>query len=368
MAKRKRSTYVLTEPDWSKYQSITDEQQREKAFQELGYFVHYEIADKTLIKSFKEWMRKKSGWDKQDITNILKLTDSTFSHVGKYAFIESKVGYMPTSCVEFIEKKKEPWARKGAEKIEASEEKPKVVRIRENLPNALEYIEKCVDDFIETGKVPVNWNVVSTCGLNRAETQELFDILGGWKGELEELQTVRQMTNRSDWDEQLVEGYSHISKPNTKKLIQMYTDVETSVMQSQQAKKITRIRKKRPTDKNKVVKRLRFLKEFKELDIVSINPVDIIGSSEVWYYDVKRKRLGVYASDFAGGLGVKGTAIENYGTTSYEKTVRKPEEVIPKFMACRINGLHKFMESVRGKKMTVRTRVQPNSVLLKVKQ
>jgi len=105
------------------------------------------------------------------------------------------------------------------------------------------------------------------------------------------------------------------------------------------------------------------------LGIASVNPVAIIGATEVWMYDVKRKRLCVYASEYDGGLSVKGTAIENYSDAkSYEKTIRKPEEMVPAFMKARANGLHKFMDNIRGKKMAVKTRVQPNSVILRIKE
>ena len=83
-------------------------------------------------------------------------------------------------------------------------------------------------------------------------------------------------------------------------------------------------------------------------------------------YDIKRKRLGVYASEYAGTLGVKGTVIDNYSLTkSYEKTVRKDEQV-KAFMECRKNGLHSFMDKVRGKKYPAKSRVQATMVLLRV--
>ena len=103
------------------------------------------------------------------------------------------------------------------------------------------------------------------------------------------------------------------------------------------------------------------------LDLKSIDPVEIIGASEVWFYDIKRKRLGVYASEYKGTLGVKGTAIDNYSVgKSYEVTLRKPE-LVKEFMKCRKNGLHLFMKSIRAsKRYEPKTRVQQTMVLLKV--
>jgi hypothetical protein len=143
--------------------------------------------------------------------------------------------------------------------------------------------------------------------------------------------------------------------------------LQTGLLETKQSKKIVRIRRKKPTDKNKVVRRLKYLKDFPELNLKSVDPVDIIGASEVWVYDTARKKIGVYASEYEGTLSVKGTSVDNYSEAkSYEKTMRRPEVQVPEFMAARKNGLHKFVDTIKGKKLSARKRLLPSMVIVRV--
>lgn len=372
-AKRQRSTYVLPEPNWKEIALLENEEERTKAYRDADYFMRYEIADKAIRTAYKTWLRKKSGYTEDEIKKILTLSDWNFNHIGKFAFFEAKVGWMPQECLDYVNGKKDELLKKAESKSdfdvdeeEDNKPKPKVVKIRENLPNALNFVDLAIDDII-SGKTAPKVDAMKDFALNKAEVDQIIVELGKYKDEYEELQRVRTLKKRSDWDEQLVEGFSNLKVVVVKRILEFYNSVEAHLMNELQTKKIVRIRKKKPTDKNKIVRRLRYLSKYDELGIKSFNPVDIIGATEVWYYDVKRKRLGVYASDFPGGLGVKGTSIENFGSKSYEKTVRKPEDVVKEFMKARANGLHRFMESIRGRKFDVRSRLQPNSVLLRVK-
>ena len=376
--KRQRSTYLMPEPHWVQLALIEDEAEREKEWRNIDYFVRYEISDKVLRAAFKTWLRKDSGLTKEDISSILTLSDWNFNHVGKYCFVYSKTGWMTTSARNYIDRKLNEFLEKAKTKPKSTWEededdapkpKPKkVVAIRENQNNAMCYIEQGIDDIVD-GKTPRAVTALKDFNLNAAEINRMFSELGQYKDEMLELQQVRQLSDPSDWDKQLLEGFSNLKVTTVRKIIEFYDACDSFLMNEKQAKKITRIRKKRPTDKNKLVRRLRYLAQDADLGITSVNPVAIIGASEVWMYDVKRKRLCVYASEYAGGLSVKGTAIENYSDTkSYEKTVRKPEEIVPAFMKARANGLHKFMDNIRGKKMVVKTRVQPNSVILRIKE
>ena len=66
---------------------------------------------------------------------------------------------------------------------------------------------------------------------------------------------------------------------------------------------------------------------------------------------------------------MKGTSIHNYsGVKSYEKTFRKPDIQVPEFMKTRKNGLHKFVDSIRGKKLAPRKRLLPDMVIVRIIQ
>jgi hypothetical protein len=72
---------------------------------------------------------------------------------------------------------------------------------------------------------------------------------------------------------------------------------------------------------------MKFMREFAELGLKSVKPESIIGSTEVWYYNTKYRRVGVYKGEGGNPLSVKGTTIIGFDVKeSQQMTLRKPEE------------------------------------------
>ena len=365
MAKRKRSTHVLPEPDWKKYKEYTEEADRESAFRSCEYFVHYEIQDKAGLPSLKRWM--KENYSAEDVAVINKLPDSNLHSYAKYGYIWNKLGYMTEGHTTYLLNLKDELVEKGKSHItEKGETVVKAPVVRKNLLNFLDAIEDSFSIIMSGNTVKVD-SIIESSKLSAPELSKAYTEVDTLAGEYREVLALRNNKNLGDWDQQLVEGYSHIKLPLLKKIVDFAANIQSSLLATKESKKIVRIRRKRPTDKNKLVRKLKYLPECKELNIKSLNPVDIIGASEVWVYDVKRKKIGVYASDYEGTLGVKGTSIHNYSDAkSYEKTFRKPDIQVPGFMKTRKNGLHKFVDTVRGKKLAPRKRLLPDMVILRI--
>lgn len=364
MAKRQRSTHVLPEPNWREFKEYTDEVDRAKAFSDCEYFTHYEVADKSGVPHIKKWM--KANFSADDVTSILKSPDSTFYSIAKYGYIWSKLGYMTQAHENYLHSIKNDLVAKGNAYVADKEEAPKVVPIRKNLDDFLDGVEDA-QASIEQGTTIKAESFVDGYKLNAGELTTAYTKLDELAFEWRELLALRNMKELGDWDKQLVEGYSHLKQSTIKKIVDFYAQLQTGLLETKQSKKIVRIRRKKPTDKTKVVRRLKYLKEFPELNLKSVDPVDIIGASEVWVYDTARKKIGVYASEYEGTLSVKGTSIDNYSEAkSYEKTMRKPETQVPEFMAARKNGLHKYVDTIRGKKLAPRKRLLPSMVIVRV--
>lgn len=363
MAARKRSTHVLPEPSWKEYKEYTDESEREKAFQACEYFVHYEIDEKRGIAPLKKWM--KENWTAEEFAHVNKLPDSKLIMFAKYGFIWSKLGYMTQAVTDFFNRKKNELIEQSKTIVAEKQEAPaKVASIaRDNLDQFVIAADDSMDIIRRGGKVNVE-ALIANHKLNAGELSAAYTEIDNLALEFRELEIARKS---EDGDQDLIEGYSHIKKPMLSKILAYFNDIQVGLMETKQSKKIVRIKRKKPTDKTKLVRKLRFLESDATLNIKSVNPVDIIGASEVWVYDVKRKRLGVYASEYVNTLGVKGTAIDNYAVgKSYEKTLRKPEEQLAAFMETRKNGLHKFTDSIRGKSMPAKTRLNANTVILRI--
>ena len=371
MAKSKQRTqYLMAEPNWAKYSLAETEEERYQVWKDTSYFIHQEIATRESYKAFRTWIPK-SGWSKKEQEIAKAAPDYAYISIGEHAWFAAKVGWMPQQLRDFIEKKKPYLMELGAKAIEEKENrkvvsliKPKVVR---NQLNAmLAAVEESVDKVVYGKSASAIETLISQIGLNPAEMAEAVSEISGWKEEIDELVRVRKIKNdRSDWDEQLVEGYSFLNTPNTRKLLAYYNDGIEALQKGQASKK--GVRRKKPVDPRKIVARLRHLKADKDLKLASINPVDILGSTEVWTYDVKRKRLGLYTSKDPGGLNVHGTSIQGYDDDlSYEKTLRKHEEQLTGFMKKSKKAVHEYVGKIRGKQMKVKTRINPNMLLLKV--
>ena len=361
---------MLTEPNWAAFSLAETVEQKEEAWKKSRYFIHAEINNKETYQAFRNWIKKGSTWTKEEQKIVLGCPDWCFLSIGEYTWFWEKVGYMLPAQEMYIYNKfdyfKQKSEEKAAEKAQAAEQKKNVVKpIRRELDIMINAVDESIDNLMEGKKAGTPVQLTTTCKLNKEESNAVYEEYANILDEFKECQRVRKNKNRSDWDDQLVEGYSHVNKPNMDKLV-LWLDEFLQIMISQQQRK-TPVRRKKPQDPRKIVARLRHLQADKDLNIASVNPVNILGSSEVWVYDTKRRRLGLYKSKQDGGLHVKGTSITGYDEgLSYEKTLRKPEEQLAEIMKKSKKAIHDVVGRIRGKQMKVKTRINPNMLLLKV--
>jgi len=168
--------------------------------------------------------------------------------------------------------------------------------------------------------------------------------------------------------EQLKEAYSFMKAADYKRYDAFYEKLFQDLAAYNQTKKATKkaaVRK--PPQKEKLVKSLKYLKQDTALKIVSINPVDIVGAEVLWVYNVKNRKLGKYVAEAMGGvLGVKGTTITGYDANkSTQKTLRKPEEQIKQFLASSKVELRKYLENIKTTEIKLNGRINADTILLK---
>jgi uncharacterized protein (DUF433 family) len=168
--------------------------------------------------------------------------------------------------------------------------------------------------------------------------------------------------------EQLKEGYSHLSKKQLRKLVDFYSEIVTACdMLAQEAKINKKPRLKKAVPAEKVVAKMKYAKTHEPLKLVSVNPADILGSKELWIFNVKTRKLGKYVAAEYQELGVKGTSIVNFDEkTSVQKTLRKPEEQLKEFKAAGKVQLRKFLEDIKAVDIKLNGRINEDTILLKV--
>ena len=172
-----------------------------------------------------------------------------------------------------------------------------------------------------------------------------------------------------DMYDQLKEGYKQRSKKNITSILNFLKDIMSAcdmIIQEDRANRVPRVKKSVP--KEKLVEKLNYLKTDANSKTVSINPVTIIGSSILWCYDSKTKKLFRYIADeFTGPLGIKGSTITGYDPIkSIGKTVKKPAEQLAIFKTGSKTVVNKFFESLTTVEIKANGRINPNQILLKV--
>ena len=126
-------------------------------------------------------------------------------------------------------------------------------------------------------------------------------------------------------------------------------------------------RKKKPVSFEKKVKNLKYKTEDTDNKLVSINPVKIMGAQQLWVYNTKTRKLGVYVANDAAGLEVKGSAIQNYKYgESVSKTLRKPKDVLSRVLDGGKIVLRKVMNEINSKPVELNGRINKDTILLRV--
>jgi hypothetical protein len=267
---------------------------------------------------------------------------------------------------DFVAGLTEPEAREVSES-----DKPRVSvqdRIKAQVTDTLSEIDEAADILTDGDDIdiPSMQEVLFDPTFKEPHFRHLIAHLDRYIVEWNEIAAAKASKDQSDDQEQLVEGTRHLKPRTLANAVRTFTTLRDAMKGQVAVAKAKKVRKKKPTDKKKVVARLRYAKEDGGLGITSIDPVDILGASELWVYDTKRRRLQHYVGEIAGSLHVKGPKILGYGGKSGSKVLRKPEEQLKEFMALRKNQTEKWFDGVRAKAAPLNGRTAAYLLLLRV--
>jgi hypothetical protein len=238
-------------------------------------------------------------------------------------------------------------------------------RVREASMLMTEEIETAIEAFQTNPDAfdPKAFKVLNVLKAKQAKAAHTRIIKSFYESNLQEL--IEASTTK---DEQLKEGYSHLTKVQLKKITAFYQEVVSACdMLGQEAKVNRKPRAKKPTDKSKVVAKLKYKKTDEPLKLVSINPEDIIGAQELWIYNSKSRKLGKYVAEEFKELGIKGTTITGFNENkSVQKTLRKPADQLKEFKAAGKVALRKFLDDINAVDTKMNGRINDEIMLLKV--
>ena len=251
-------------------------------------------------------------------------------------------------------------AREEAVK-EVKKEKPKVSiqdRINEQVSGYIGEIEGKVDDFINSDfkdkyDCYAHLNNLGCKAVHARKMREFYMLCYN--------ETVDVYNAEDDY---LNEAWGHLKPKYHKKIMDFYgvivDDIDRLIKNSTAQRKP---RKKKTLSATRLVSKLKYENEHSDLKLVSINPEKIIGCSELWVYNTKYNKLGVYyAENSVRGLSVKGCTIQNFDSSmSIQKTARKPEDVLKTLTK---RTLNKNLKQMKTKEQEVTGRINAQTILL----
>ena len=380
--KKERSIYITKEPDWKTLQAYTEPEQQEKAFHSCEYFVRTEISRKKMVNAAKHWVKEKSGWTKEEIKIILTNPDWAFAASGIALYVEYKLGYMPESTRGHYEKRKDEWLKRGKETIKEKERKA------EDKPKKVISIQERMKQQVETlcGEWEYKLDCLTDKTFNLSEFKPYEDMLvyqpeikanhakiikDDFQHEYQEALEVKEWK-----DPDIKEAYGHFDAKLRKDFVAFFEKINTACDTIIETKKTSRkARKPRARSKDSIIKKLKFQINCSELGIASIHPTEIVNANELWVYNTKTRKIGVYhaynkdprgLSRPGAGLMVKGTTIQDFNPDlSVQKTLRKPKEQIENWTGKAKTKFAKSFEELKTTPIKMNGRINDSTIILK---
>jgi hypothetical protein len=368
--------YTGSEPVWDTERALKMTQSEFDHFLRKSFFYYnYFYAQKDLKKHAVKWMQD-NKYPKADVSAFIRSPDRAVPMTA-YSLLMASLQGMP-----FREKELVYWKQQIADAINSADAEPAETatgakpaepvvvvktptiqdRLNEKTSEHLAYFEGLYDEVIAGGTVdPKAYDYLVANTVPQSQIKKFEDLFMRRKTELGEA--------LGKADEQVVEAYKHYKAADFKRHHAFIQSILDALDQYRNVKKATKkARVKRAPNKEKVVSKLKYMKEEKTLKLVSINPVDIIGAQELWTYNTKTRKLYKYIADsLHGPLGIKGTSLTGFDEAkSVGKTLRKPEEKLKEFARASKVQLRKFLDEIKATETVGNGRINADMILLRI--
>jgi hypothetical protein len=368
-------------PKWDNAEDMTASQFLRHWHSAMSYY-RLEFSGKDLKPQILKWMAT-IGCTKEDITAFKKTKDNR-CNVTMGAIASCLLRGMPAVRADFNDgKDTAAWLRNAINEVIAQgkddvdeeavaevKSTAPVISIQERVRDTAYAMTEEIEDAIESFQLnPTDFdpkafkvlNLLKAKGAKAAHARFIRDLYARDFAELEELLGDAP-------DEQLREAHKHLTRRQVKSIHAFYQEIASACEMLAQEAKVNRApRKTKAVSKDKLVAKLKFMKTNEPLKLVSVSPVDIIGSQELWVYNTKTRKIGKYVASEFNVLGVKGTTITNFDEfKSVQKTVRKPEEKLKEFKAAGKIALRKFLDEINATDTKMNGRLNEDTILLKV--
>jgi hypothetical protein len=365
--------YTGPEPEWNTEQAQEwPDDKFDNHLRKSFYYYNYYYSQKDCKKYVVEWMKSTTQFDKDAIRSFERSGDKWLPMTACSLVMAYRAGmplrsrhidFLNKAITEVIQRSDDaPMEEVVAKSGPVEVYKPTIQdRLNEKTSENIGEIEGVYDDVSKGIKTTFKaYDFLSASNVAQSQLGKYEKLYSERRSEL--------VLAQSKQDAQVTEGYKHYKTADFKRILAWIDELLSAIEQYRGVKKATKkasIRK--APSKEKLVAKLKYAKEDKALKIVSINPADIIGASELWVYNPKTRKLGKYVTAGYQTLGIKGTTITGYDVDkSVSKTLRKPDEQLKDFARAGKIALRTFLKEIKAVEVKLNGRINTDILLLKV--
>ena len=333
---------------------------------------NYFYQNKDYLPYAVDFLRDVYGWDDDKLKVFLRLPDYTIRRVGGVGVIWSRGYKYDPLFIEGFKPITDELYEKATlleeQRVESVKEKPKMPSIQERTRAKvletiyMEFDVNVVDEWME-GNYKVDFEAFSLF--------KNFGLKGNAISIFQDMIDVEYLGLKEAYDKtcpDCVEAYSHITKGNKKKMLNVYDNIYSDLDKLKDSFKATRKARVRvPRSNEQQVSKLNYMKEDLAAKLTSINPILIPTASKLYVYNVKQGKLAEYTALDAKGFEIAGSTIKNYDTKLSKITkLRKPEEILPLILNKTEKQILKVWKGLTTKIYEPTGRINKDCILMRV--
>jgi uncharacterized protein YqgQ len=355
------------EPVWTNYDQLNESEQRVAWLNAFSFYNYYNTpAD--MRKYVVQYATKYLNWGKAETQAFAECEDQRVGQTlcsyckcvlmgapeQDYQFVKNKIAELLTYGMASLDRKMQAENRSQVKRTVQD-------HMREKQQDIMGDLEHMYDQYMSGAEqMPDFMQLFRERNMPQQFVGRIRDYYADILSEV--------LLAKSGADADLKEGYAWAKKADVKRMGDWHIALGDALDAYGAVKKATRaVRKPRPVSKEKQVKKVRYQAEFKELNLVSINPVDIIGCQQLWIYNTRTRKLGRYqAAADAAQMNIRGSTIIGYDEKlSVAKTLRKPAEQLKSFSSAGKVLLRGFLDQIKTTGVQLNGRLNADTILLK---
>lgn len=366
--------YTGEEPKWHGVE-FKDESEREIAFMRTFHYYNYFNNGREFKKDVIKYAKEELKYDKEKL-ELLAASPDWACKIQSGALLRMRSRGFTLRDREFsvINNNVKEMINFGVKKLKQDiideadpdfKSKAPVVSIQDRIKiktndTIITELEGLLDEWIK-GESPTI-DIIESMKAALLPTQSVKYVVEWAEKQLSELQE-----SIDKLDPQLVEAYSHLSTKRKKDFVGWYEGIIADAKRfGANTKTVRKTRIKKPVSLEKQLAKLKYLKASAEDKLVSINPSQIIGATELWTYNVKYKKLTRYIAESGVGFEVKGTTLTKYDQSkSLTRTLRKPEQTLAEILSSSKTKAAKAFDALTTKPSEPNGRMSEDTIILK---